>query len=61
MDLIRDLRAEGLDYCAIAKRLNDEGFRSAKGFEYDDKVVGYVARTRGWGHKPGKPDKNGNA
>jgi DNA invertase Pin-like site-specific DNA recombinase len=61
VERIRDLRAEGLDYCAIAKRLNDEGFRSAKGFEYDDKVVGYVARTRGWGHKPGKPDKNGKA
>ena len=59
VERIRDLRAEGLDYCAIAQRLNAEGFRSAKGFEFDDKVVGYVARTRGWGHKTGKSDKSG--
>jgi hypothetical protein len=61
VERIRELHTEGLDYGAIAQRLNDEGFRSAKGFEYDDKVVGYVARTRGWGHKSGKSDKYGKA
>jgi len=60
-ECIRELRSVGLDYDAIAERLNAEGFRSAKGLDYDDRVVGYIARTRGWGHKPGKSDKNGKA
>ncbi len=37
------------NYDAIAAKLNAEGFRTAKGLKYDDKSVGYVARTRGWG------------
>ena len=54
VERIRTLRADGLNYAAIADRLNAEGFRSAKGMEYDDKVVGYVVRTRGWTDKPGR-------
>jgi len=54
VERIRALRADRLDYAAIADRLNAEGFRSAKGMEYDDKVVGYVVRTRGWADKPGR-------
>ena len=61
VERIRDLRAEGLGYDVIAQHLNEKGFRSAKGLEYDDKVVGYIARTRGWGNKPGKSGKNGKA
>lgn len=61
VERVRELRAEGLDYGAIAGRLNDEGFRSAKGLKYDDRVVGYIARTRGWGNKAGKTDKSGTS
>jgi DNA invertase Pin-like site-specific DNA recombinase len=49
VERIRELRAKEHDYSVIALQLNEEGFRSAKGLEYDDKVVGYIARTRGWG------------
>ena len=37
------IQCRGIQYGAIAQRLNDEGFRSAKGLDYDDKVVGYTA------------------
>ena len=37
------------DYTAIAAALNEEGYRTAKGLEYDMYSVGYVARSRGWG------------
>jgi DNA invertase Pin-like site-specific DNA recombinase len=50
----------GEDYAAIAAKLNAEGFRTAKGLPFDDKSVGYVARTRGWARgrgKHGKADK----
>jgi DNA invertase Pin-like site-specific DNA recombinase len=50
----------GWDYAAIAAKLNAEGFRTAKGLAYDEKAVGYIARTRGWGRgrgKHGQPDK----
>jgi hypothetical protein len=49
----------GDDYAAIASKLNAEGFRTAKGLPFDDKSVGYVVRTRGWGGRRrsvGKPD-----
>jgi DNA invertase Pin-like site-specific DNA recombinase len=42
------------DYASIASKLNEEGFQTAKGLKYDDKSVGYVARTRGWGLGRGK-------
>jgi hypothetical protein len=51
----------GHDYEAIAARLNEEGFRTAKGLAFDDKAVGYVARTRGWGRGRGKHGERGKA
>jgi DNA invertase Pin-like site-specific DNA recombinase len=48
------------DYAAIATRLNAEGFCTAKGLGYDEKSVGSVARSRGWGRgrgRHGKPDE----
>src|SRR3954471_20878885 len=36
------------NYTAIAAALNEEGYRTAKGLEYDMYSVGYVARSRGW-------------
>jgi DNA invertase Pin-like site-specific DNA recombinase len=50
----------GHDYEAIAAKLNAEGFRTAKGLAFDDKAVGYVARTRGWGRGRGKHGERGN-
>ncbi|MGA9669896.1 MAG: recombinase family protein [Terracidiphilus sp.] len=47
------------DYMAIAVKLNAEGFRTAKGLAYDDKSVGYVARTRGWARGKGKHGQAG--
>ena len=47
------------DYAAIAVKLNAEGFHTAKGLAYDDKSVGYVARTRGWARGKGKHGKQG--
>ena len=47
-----------LDYVAIAEKLNEEGHQSAKGLPFNDKIVGYVVRSRGWNQKrfqPGKP------
>ena len=49
----------GHDYAAIAAKLNAEGFRTAKGLAFDDKAVGYVARTRGWGRGRGKYGERG--
>ncbi len=37
------------DYETIAGMLNAEGYRTAKGLEFDMYSVGYVARSRGWG------------
>lgn len=45
------------DYASTAAVLNAEGFRTAKGLPFDDKSVGYVARTRGWNRKRGKVAK----
>jgi DNA invertase Pin-like site-specific DNA recombinase len=53
VDRIEEL-LPGEDYAAIAVTLNAEGFSTAKGLEYDDKSVGYVARTRGWGRGRGR-------
>ncbi len=43
------------DYVTIARMLNAEGFRTAKGLEFDYYSVGYVARSRGWWRGSGKP------
>jgi hypothetical protein len=43
------------DYVTIARMLNAEGFRTAKGLKFDFYSVGYVARSRGWGRGSGKP------
>jgi DNA invertase Pin-like site-specific DNA recombinase len=43
------------DYATIARKLNAEGFRTAKGLKFDFYSVGYVARSRGWGRAAGKP------
>jgi hypothetical protein len=58
VERIREL-LPGQDYEAIAATLNAEGFRTAKGLEFDDKAVGYVARTRGWGRGRGKHGARG--
>jgi DNA invertase Pin-like site-specific DNA recombinase len=50
---IREL-LPGEDYAAIAAKMNAEGFRTAKGLKYDDKSVGYVARSRGLGRGRGR-------
>jgi hypothetical protein len=42
------------DYAAIAAKLNAEGFITAKGLKYDEKSVGYVARSRGVGRGRGR-------
>jgi DNA invertase Pin-like site-specific DNA recombinase len=51
----------GEDYAAIAARLNAEGFSTAKGLRYDEKSVGYVARSRGWGRGRGRHGKRSDA
>ena len=58
VERIRELLPEH-DYAAIAAKLNAEEFRTAKGLAYDDKSVGYVARTRGWARGKGKHGKQG--
>jgi DNA invertase Pin-like site-specific DNA recombinase len=58
VERIREL-LPGQDYEAIAATLNAEGFRTAKGLGFDDKAVGYVARTRGWGRGRGKQGEQG--
>ena len=45
------------DYAAIAKMLNKEGFQSAKGLRFDERMVGYIARSRGWNAKAGKAER----
>jgi DNA invertase Pin-like site-specific DNA recombinase len=37
------------EYAAIVDILNAEGFRTAKGLQFNCDSVSYVARTRGWG------------
>jgi hypothetical protein len=37
------------EYAAIADMLNAEGFRTAKGQQFNYEAVAYVARSRGWG------------
>ncbi len=59
VEKIRVLLADH-DYAVIAAKLNEEGFRTAKGLPFDDKSVGYVARTRGWNHNRGKPANRDN-
>lgn len=60
VERIHELLPEA-DYAAIAAALNAEGFRTAKGLAYDDKSVGYVARTRGWARGRGKHGKRDKA
>jgi DNA invertase Pin-like site-specific DNA recombinase len=60
VERIREL-LPGEDYSAIAAKLNAEGFSTAKGLKYDDKSVGYVARTRGWGRGRGRRGSQGEA
>jgi hypothetical protein len=47
------------DYAAIAAKLNAEGFITAKGLKYDEKSVGYVARSRGVGRGRGRHGRRG--
>ena len=61
VERINELLAGEEDYEAIAAKLNEEGFSTAKGLKYDEKSVGYVARTRGWGRGRGKHGKKGEA
>ncbi|MCC7424360.1 MAG: recombinase family protein [Planctomycetaceae bacterium] len=55
VDRVHELLAE-LDYAAIAERLNEDGFRTAKGLAYNQQVVGYIVRSRGWTRSNGKPE-----
>jgi len=50
---IREL-LPGEGYAAIAAKLNAEGFSTAKGLKYDERSVGYVARSRGLGRGRGR-------
>jgi DNA invertase Pin-like site-specific DNA recombinase len=54
VERIRELLSDH-DYVTIARKLNAEGFRTAKGLKFDYYSVGYVARSRGWGRASGKP------
>jgi DNA invertase Pin-like site-specific DNA recombinase len=54
VERIRELLADH-DYVTIARKLNAEGFRTAKGLKFDYYSVGYVARSRGRGRASGKP------
>jgi hypothetical protein len=56
VERIRELLPEE-DYAAIAAKLNAEGFITAKGLKYDEKSVGYVARSRGVGRGRGRHGK----
>jgi len=56
VERIRELLPEE-DYCAIAAKLNKEGFITAKGLRYDERSVGYVARSRGLGRGRGRHGK----
>jgi hypothetical protein len=58
VERIREL-LPGEDYSEIASKLNAEGFSTAKGLKYDDKSVGYVARSRGWGRGRGRRGTRG--
>ncbi|HMB05933.1 MAG TPA: recombinase family protein [Isosphaeraceae bacterium] len=60
VDRIREL-LPGEDYAAIAVKLNAAGFSTAKGLKYDDKSVGYVARSRGLGRGRGRHGKRSEA
>jgi len=60
VERIRELLKDH-DYSAIARKLNKAGFRTAKGLSFDDKSVGYVARSRGWNRNAGKSAKRDNA
>ncbi len=51
---------ELVDTCThaeIAEKLNEEGYRSAKGKSFGSETVGYIIRSRGWGRKGGKREK----
>jgi len=61
VERIKELLPGEEDYEAIAAKLNAEGFRTAKGLKYDEKSVGYVARTRGWGRGRGRHGKKDEA
>jgi hypothetical protein len=50
-----------MEYAAIATTLNEEGFRTATGKEYDKEIISYIARSRGWGRGRGRRGKPGNA
>jgi hypothetical protein len=60
VERIREL-LPGEDYAAIAVKLNAEGFSTAKGLKYNDKSVGYVARSRGLGRGRGRHRKRSEA
>jgi DNA invertase Pin-like site-specific DNA recombinase len=40
-------------YAKIAKTLNREGFKTAKGLRFGGSTVGYIVRSRGWKQKKG--------
>jgi hypothetical protein len=46
------------EYALIANMLNEEGFRTAKGHEFNYESVAYVARSRGWGRAAAKRPKD---
>ncbi|MGE5296063.1 MAG: recombinase family protein [Solirubrobacterales bacterium] len=60
VERIRELLPEE-DYCAIAAKLNAEGLITAKGLKYDERSVGYVARSRGLGRGRGRHGKRSEA
>ena len=48
------------EYAAIADTLNAEGFRTAKGQQFNYEAVAYVARSRGWGRGAARRPKGGS-
>jgi hypothetical protein len=47
VERIRELLPK-FDYAAIAKKLDKERFRTAKGLKFNMFSVGYIVRSRGW-------------
>jgi hypothetical protein len=54
VERIRELLGEK-DYVGIAASLNEEGFRTATGRPYNKDTISYVARSRGWARRRGRP------
>lgn len=57
---IREL-LQHCDYATIARKLNEEGYQSAKGLPFNYMIVGYVVRSRGWNQASCKNASHGKS